>query len=77
MPLGGVSKMEEDLNKKKVMKDISSKSREIWSTLKTRWKIISIFAAIFITGLVIGLLFKTGGVEGPVEESALTAETEG
>jgi len=69
--------MEEDINKKKVMKDISSKSKDIWNTLKTRWGIISIFAAIFITGLVIGLLFKTGGVEGPVEESALTVETEG
>jgi len=59
------------------MKDISSKSKDMWSTLKTRWKIISILAAIFITGLVIGSLLKTGGVESPVEESVLTAETEG
>ena len=59
------------------MKDISSKSRDIWSTLKTRWGIISIFAAIFITGLVIGLCLRSGRVEGPVEEPALTAETEG
>ncbi len=59
------------------MKDISSKSKDMWSTLKTRWKIISILTAIFIAGLVIGLLLKTGGVEHPVEESVLTAEAEG
>jgi len=59
------------------MKDISSKSKDMWSTLKTRWKMISIFAAIFITGLVVGILLKTGGVESPVEKSVLTAEAEG
>ena len=46
------------------MKDISSKSKDIWNTLKTRWVIISVFAAIFITGLVIGLLLRTGGGPG-------------
>ncbi|MFQ5712565.1 MAG: efflux RND transporter periplasmic adaptor subunit [Candidatus Scalinduaceae bacterium] len=59
------------------MKDISSKPKDIWSTLKKRWRIISVFAAIFITGLVIGLCLRSGGVESPVEEPALTAEAEG
>ena len=55
------------------MDDISSKSKDIWNTLKTRWIIISIFAAIFITGLVIGLLLKSGGGSGETTVSIGTS----
>lgn len=57
------------------MKDISSKSKDIWNTLKTRWVIISVFAAIFITGLVIGLLLRTGGGPGETTVSIGTPES--
>ncbi|MBS1257120.1 MAG: hypothetical protein MAG551_00155 [Candidatus Scalindua arabica] len=57
------------------MEDISSKSKEIWNTLKTRWIIISIFAAIFTTGLVIGLLLKSGGRPGETTLSIGTPDS--
>jgi len=57
------------------MKDISSKSKDIWNTLKTRWVIISVFAAIFITGLVIGLLLRTGGGPGETTVSIGTPDS--
>ena len=57
------------------MKDISSKSKDIWNTLKTRWGIISVFAAIFITGLVIGLLLKSGGGPGETTVSIGTPDS--
>jgi len=57
------------------MKDISSKSKDIWNTLKTRWVIVSVFAAIFITGLVIGLLLRTGGGPGETTVSIGTPES--
>ena len=57
------------------MKDISSKSKDIWNTLKTRWVIVSVFAAIFITGLVIGLLLRTGGGPGETTVSIGTPDS--
>jgi len=56
------------------MKDISGKSKDIWNTLKARWGIISVLAAVFITGLVIGLLLKSGGGPGETTVSIGTPD---
>ena len=57
------------------MKDFSGKSKDIWNTLKTRWVIISVFAAIFITGLVVGLILKGGGGPGETAVSIGTSDS--
>ncbi|MFQ5965066.1 MAG: efflux RND transporter periplasmic adaptor subunit, partial [Candidatus Scalinduaceae bacterium] len=58
------------------MKNVPNSLKEQKSS-KVRWEIISALIAIFIAGLIIGLFFKSGGVEGPIDTTILTETTEG
>lgn len=50
------------------MKDIPDSSKTEQNSFWTRWSVISVLIGIFIAGLVIGLLLRSGG--GPVETTA-------
>ena len=43
------------------MKDIPNSSKEGQKTLWARWSVISILIGVFVAGLVVGLLLKSGG----------------
>jgi len=52
------------------MKDMPDTSNRGQNIFWTRWGVISILIGIFITGLVIGLLLRSGG--GPAETTGST-----
>jgi Cu(I)/Ag(I) efflux system membrane fusion protein len=57
------------------MKDIPNSSKEGQKTLWARWSVISILIGIFIAGLVIGLLLKSGGGPGETTVSISTPDS--
>ncbi len=57
------------------MRNLSNSSKDKGNILKTRWGVVSVFAAIFITGLVIGLLIKSGGGPGETTVSIDTPDS--
>ncbi len=51
------------------MKDMPDSSNTGQNIFWTRWEVISILIGIFVAGLVIGLLLRSGG--GPVETTSV------